>query len=108
MRFCMATTFYPPWSFGGDAIQVRRLTHALADRGHEVTVVHSREGYAAMAGGPPDGPEDDHPGVRVVGIDAGLGAASPTATYLSGRPPLGGEQLAPAPDGGLGALHLPQ
>jgi glycosyltransferase involved in cell wall biosynthesis len=106
MRFCMATTFYPPWSFGGDAIQVRRLTHALADRGHDVTVVHSREGYAAMAGGPPDGPEDDHPGVTVVGIDAGLGAASPTATYLSGRPLLVGKQLAAALDGGFDVLHF--
>src|SRR3954449_4443130 len=101
MRFCMATTFSPPWSFGGDAIQVRRLTHALADRGHEVTVVHSREGYAAMAGGPPAGPEPATPRVRVVGIDAGLGAASPTATYLSGRPLLSGKQLAAALDGGF-------
>src|SRR3954452_3622191 len=106
MRFCMATTFYPPWSFGGDAIQVRRLTHALANRGHDVTVVHSREGYAAMAGRPPEGPEDDHPGVTVVGIDAGLGAASPTATYLSGRPLLVGKQLAAALDGDFDVLHF--
>jgi glycosyltransferase involved in cell wall biosynthesis len=106
MRFCMATTFYPPWSFGGDAIQVRRLTHALADRGHEVTVVHSREGYAAMAGGPPDGPEDDHPGVRVVGIDAGVGSASPTATYLTGRPVFAGKQLAAALDGDYDVIHF--
>jgi glycosyltransferase involved in cell wall biosynthesis len=106
MRFCMATTFYPPWSFGGDAIQVRRLAHALADRGHEVTVVHSREGYVSMAGGPPDGPEDDHPGVSVVGIDAHAGAASPLATYLTGRPVLAGRQLAAALDGGFDVLHF--
>src|SRR5919106_3229385 len=49
LRFCMLTTFYPPWSFGGDAIQVQRLSEALAERGHEVTVVHSLEAYRALS-----------------------------------------------------------
>ena len=106
LRFCMASTFYPPWSFGGDAIQVRRLAHALADRGHEVTVVHSREGYRSMAGAAPDGPEDSHPGVRVVGIDAGLGALSPLATYLTGRPLLAGRKLAAALDEPFDVVHF--
>ncbi|NJN37380.1 MAG: glycosyltransferase family 4 protein [Nitrospiraceae bacterium] len=34
----MVTTFYPPHHFGGDAVFVHRLSHALADRGHEVEV----------------------------------------------------------------------
>ena len=106
LRFCMASTFYPPWSFGGDAIQVRRLAHALADRGHEVTVVHSREGYRSMAGAAPEGPEDSHPGVRVVGIDAGLGALSPLATYLTGRPLLAGRKLAAALDEPFDVVHF--
>lgn len=106
LRFCMASTFYPPWSFGGDAIQVRRLAHALADRGHEVTVVHSREGYRSMAGAAPDGPEDSHPGVRVVGIDAGLGALSPLATYLTGRPLLAGRKLAATLDEPFDVVHF--
>ena len=29
MRFCMVTTFYPPYHFGGDATYVRALSHAL-------------------------------------------------------------------------------
>jgi hypothetical protein len=33
LRFCMLATFYPPFSFGGDAIQVERLAAALAERG---------------------------------------------------------------------------
>jgi len=106
LRFCMASTFYPPWSFGGDAIQVRRLAHALADRGHEVTVVHSREGYRSMAGAAPKDPEDLHPGVRVVGIDAGLGALSPLATYLTGRPLLAGRRLAAALDEPFDVVHF--
>lgn len=86
LRFCMLTTFYPPWSFGGDAIQVRRLAHALADRGHDVTVVHSLEGYRALAGAPSERPPDAHPAVRVVPVDAGFGALSPLATQVTGRP----------------------
>ncbi|MGI8593480.1 MAG: glycosyltransferase family 4 protein [Solirubrobacteraceae bacterium] len=106
LRFCMASTFYPPWSFGGDAIQVRRLAHALADRGHEVTVVHSREGYRSMAGAPPKDAEASRHGVRVVGIDAGLGALSPLATYLTGRPLLAGRRLAAALDEPFDVVHF--
>ncbi len=30
LRFCMITTFYPPYSFGGDAVYVHRLSNELA------------------------------------------------------------------------------
>ena len=42
LRFCMLATFYPPLSFGGDAIQIERLAVALAERGHEVDGVGAR------------------------------------------------------------------
>ena len=29
LRFCMVTTFYPPYHFGGDAVFVHRLAEAL-------------------------------------------------------------------------------
>ena len=106
LRFCMATTFYPPWSFGGDAIMVRRLAGALADRGHEVTVVHSAEGYAAMTGGPPDAAAEADPRIRVVAIDAGTGRLSPLATYLTGRPLLAGRALAAALDEPFDVVHF--
>ncbi len=38
MRFCMVTTFYPPFHFGGNATYVR----ALAARGHEDAQGRSR------------------------------------------------------------------
>ena len=88
LRFCMLATFYPPASFGGDAIQVERLAVALAERGHEVTVVHSQEGYDALrrrrgsAGGGGD------PRIRVVPIDVGTGPLSPLAAHVTGRPVL--------------------
>ena len=54
LRFCMVTTFYPPYNFGGDGIFVQRLSRELADRGHHVEVVHCTDAYRALA---PKGPE---------------------------------------------------
>ena len=47
---CMVTTFYPPHHFGGDAVYTERLVHALARRGHDVTVVYSADAYRALGG----------------------------------------------------------
>jgi glycosyltransferase involved in cell wall biosynthesis len=105
LRFGMLTTFYPPWSFGGDGIQVQRLSAALAKRGHEVTVIHSREAYRTLSRDPP-GPATTNSGVRVVSIDAGLGPASPLATHLTGRPLLVRGQLERALDERFDVLHF--
>ena len=32
LRFCLVTTFYPPFHFGGDGVFVYRLAQALAER----------------------------------------------------------------------------
>jgi glycosyltransferase involved in cell wall biosynthesis len=45
LRFCLVTTFYPPYHFGGDGVFVHRLAGALAARGHHVDVVHSVDAY---------------------------------------------------------------
>lgn len=105
LRFCLATTFYPPASFGGDAIQVQRLAHALADRGHDVTVVHSRESYRALARCTPT-PCVAHPGVRTIPIDTDTGALSPLATHVSGRPLIARGALQRALNGDYDVLHF--
>ena len=50
----MVTTFYPPYHFGGDAISVYRLSEALAERGHSVTVIHSIDGYRLQYSAEPE------------------------------------------------------
>ena len=45
MRFCMVTTFYPPYAFGGDGVFVQQLSNELAKRGHQVEVIHCRDAY---------------------------------------------------------------
>src|SRR6185503_18088144 len=84
LRFCFPTTFYPPYSFGGDAVGVQRLARALVKRGHEVTVVHDIDAYEAVnhAGPPKPTAEDD--GVRVVGLKNKLGVMSPLLTQQTG------------------------
>jgi glycosyltransferase involved in cell wall biosynthesis len=95
LRFCMLTTFYPPWSFGGDGMQVQRLAHALADRGHSVTVVCSQAAYRLLARRrsalPPPRESPERPGIEVLPISGG--PASLLGRYLLGRPVGAGSSL---------------
>lgn len=87
LRFCMLTTFYPPYSFGGDAIGIQRLSRALVRRGHHVTVVHDVDAFNALRRVPePARPSDDDEGVRVVRLRSGLGMLSPLLSQQFGRP----------------------
>lgn len=92
MRFCMVTTFYPPYHFGGDASFVQTLARALMARGHHVEVVHcqdayslrSREQSAVQAG--PDG-------VVVHRLRSSFGMLSPLITQQTGEPGVKATQL---------------
>ncbi len=87
LRFCMFTTFYPPYSFGGDAIGIQRLSRALVRRGHHVTVAHDVDAYNALHRGPEPNPvSDDDEGVEVVRLRSGAGLLSPLLTQQLGRP----------------------
>jgi glycosyltransferase involved in cell wall biosynthesis len=88
VRFLMVTTFYPPFSFGGDAISVRELSRALVRRGHEVTVVHDVDAYAALTDRPlpPYRLEEDDQGIRVVRLKSRWGILSLLLVHQLGRP----------------------
>jgi glycosyltransferase involved in cell wall biosynthesis len=86
MRFCMVTTFYPPYHFGGDAIYVYRLAQALARRGHLVDVLHDVEAYRLARRTPPTAIFPHEPGVRVFPMRSAFGWLSPLATQQTGRP----------------------
>jgi glycosyltransferase involved in cell wall biosynthesis len=93
MRFCMITTFYPPYNFGGDGIFVQRLSHALARRGHSVEVIHCVDSYRLLAGAPPRAGTQDHPDVVVHALRSRYGPLSPLATHQTGRPLLKAPRL---------------
>jgi glycosyltransferase involved in cell wall biosynthesis len=82
----MITTFYPPYSFGGDGIFVHRLSNELARRGHEVEVIHCRDSYRALAHTEPPRGYDDHPNVTVHGLESRFGLLSPLVTQQIGVP----------------------
>ena len=85
LRFCMLTTFYPPYNFGGDGIGIQRFCHGLLRRGHEVTVVHDADAYLALAGEEP-APVEHPAGLTVHSLRSGLGRLSPLLTQQLGRP----------------------
>jgi glycosyltransferase involved in cell wall biosynthesis len=85
LNFLHLTTFYPPWNFGGDGIQVYRLAHALAARGHHVDVVHCTDSYRLFRPAPPLlGPAED-PNVVRHELQSGFHALSPLAAQQTGR-----------------------
>ncbi|HEY8726369.1 MAG TPA: glycosyltransferase family 4 protein [Gaiellaceae bacterium] len=88
LSFCMITTFYPPYHFGGEAMYIYRLSNALARRGHRVTVVHCVDAYTTLTSAPPRGEFPHHENVTVRPLKSRGGSVSPLVTYLSGRPGL--------------------
>lgn len=87
LRFCMVTTFYPPYHFGGDATFVQALSESLADAGHHVEVVHCVDAFRILSNRKPDLPPM-HPRVKVHRLESGWGWLSPLVTQQTGRPGL--------------------
>lgn len=90
----MVSTFYPPYSFGGDAIFVQTLSRALVARGHQVEVVHCEDAFRAKGGwvgGEPGAGGDD--GVVVHRLRSPWGRLSPLLTQQTGYPLLKADAL---------------
>lgn len=88
LSFCMVTTFYPPYHFGGEALYLYRLANELGRAGHRVTIVHCADSYELLTNAGPRGDFPQHPNVTVHALRTGLRGLSPLVTYLSGRPGL--------------------
>ncbi len=100
LRFAMVTTFYPPYHFGGDAVFLRRLSHALARRGHQVDVIHDVDAFNLLDDGERPAPLDEPPGVTTYPLESRLGALSCLATQQTGRPIVHGRRIRRLLDGG--------
>ena len=93
LRFAMVTTFYPPYHFGGDAMFIRRLSHALARRGHSVDVIHDVDAFRLLSrAGEPERLAEPA-GVRTHPLSRRLGALSCLATQQLGRPAVHGARI---------------
>ena len=99
LKIAMLTTFYPPYNFGGDGIGIQRLSKGLADRGHEITVIHDQDAYLFLNGGVPE-PAAADPRIKVIGLASPLGRLSMLLTHQLGRPVTHARQLSDLLDGG--------
>ena len=88
LRFCLVSTFYPPYNFGGDGIYAYRLANGLAQLGHQVTVLHSPTAYEMLAGSKPSDSYNDHENVTVHPVRTPLGKLGLLAVQQLGRPGL--------------------
>lgn len=106
LRFAMVSTFYPPYSFGGDGMHIYRLSNELAKRGHCVDVFHCEDAYILMNGARPGGEFPNEPGVRVVGLKSSAGPLSPLATQQTGRPFFKKDLKAALESGNYDVIHF--
>ena len=86
LRFLHLTTFYPPYSFGGDAMYIYRLAHALAQLGHHVDVAHCVDSYHLQHPAEPEMKFADHPNVTRHELRSPYRWLSPLLTQQTGRP----------------------
>jgi glycosyltransferase involved in cell wall biosynthesis len=87
------TTFYPPYSFGGDAMYIYRLSHALGNAGHHVDVIHCIDSYHTLHPAKPEIDFADHPNVSTHGLRTGYKWLSPLLSQQTGRPLLKEAQI---------------
>lgn len=93
LRFCMLTTFYPPYSFGGDAMGIQRLSRALVRWGHHVTVILDTDAYNVLSPNPDPPPVESTDGVRVIPLGSRFRKLSILLTQQSGRPLVQGRTI---------------
>ncbi len=106
MKFCMVTTFYPPYHFGGDAVYIYRLTNELARRGHLVDVIHDRDAYYLAHPAEPSGRFENHPNVTVHALKSRFGPLSPLATQQTTLPLFKGEVKRVLETGNHDVIHF--
>ena len=86
LKFCMVSTFYPPYNFGGDGMHIYRLSNELARLGHSVDVFHCEDSFLLLNKKQPTGDFPNHPLVKVHKLKSGKGWLSPLLTQQTGSP----------------------
>lgn len=87
LKFCMVTTFYPPYNFGGDGIFVYCLANALAAEGHKVHVIHDVDAFNLLAKKLPMTSPSSHPNITLHPLHhKHLAALDLILTHQLGRP----------------------
>lgn len=85
LRFCLCSTFYPPYGSDADAAYVQALAVGLARLGHEVTVLHNPDAYEVLRGEKVTEPYATHAGLTIRQVTASLKTGSLLAVQQTGR-----------------------
>lgn len=93
LNFCMITTFYPPYNFGGDGMGIYRLANEIAKIGHKVDIIHCKDAYLTLNPKGPMGNFPNHPNITVHGLKSKLGFVSPLLTQQTGYPLLKNKKI---------------
>lgn len=93
LRFCMLTTFYPPFSFGGDAMGIQRLSQALVRWGHAVTIILDTDAYNILSPNPDPVIPVSNDGVEVIPLGSNMRKTSTLLTQQTGRPMIQGKRI---------------
>jgi glycosyltransferase involved in cell wall biosynthesis len=102
----MVTTFYPPYSFGGDAVFVRALSQALVAEGHTVEVVHCEDAYRLRGRELADPGGANRDGVVIHRLRDQLGLLSLLITHQTGQPGLKRHALRRILEKGFDVIHF--
>ncbi len=86
LRFCLVTTFYPPFHPGGCGLHVYHLAELLARNGHRVEGICSGDAHRHKLRGKRAGGYPRHRNVTVHRLRSPGGRLEPLLTYLSGGP----------------------
>jgi glycosyltransferase involved in cell wall biosynthesis len=86
MRFGMVTTFYPPFSYGGDATYVRSLSRSLVALGHEVEIIASTDAYFVRSRTAPEAATTDEDGITVHRLHHPAGLLAALVSHQTGEP----------------------
>lgn len=86
LKFCLCTTFYPPYNADADGWYVHRLANGLAKLGHDVTVVHNPDAYESLTGTHITEGYTDHPNITIKPIKSPLRLFSLLAVHQTGKP----------------------
>jgi glycosyltransferase involved in cell wall biosynthesis len=106
LRFAMLTTFYPPHNFGGDGQYVRRLSYALARRGHEVEVIYDADAYRVLGGAATQADGNEPSGIKVHAMHSAIPMLSCLATHQTGYPLVHGANIRAILSRGFDVIHF--
>lgn len=104
-RFCLITSFYPPFHPGGCGLHVYHLADLLARDGHRVEVICSAAAHSFKLKGRREGEYPHHENVTVHRVKSGIGRSEPLLTYLFGGPFFSRARIREILSGGFDVIH---